>query len=140
MGRIGTGIRERLGHRSTIAAVVLVIAGLLFVGLEVQSPNRMYFTGERVTGTVEGGIVYYEANGSQYTQDYPSVSAPPDGTRIGVYFSRESPSTALVDRPTRWIEAVAILVWFVAAAVLLAVAALRRRSLRRRNAPRQRPW
>jgi hypothetical protein len=64
------------------------------------------------------------------------VSTPPDGTRIGVYFSPDSPSTALVDRPTRWIEAVAILVWFVAAAFLLIVAALRRRSLRRRNTPR----
>lgn len=133
MAHGGGAVREWLGHRSTIGAIVLVVAGLLFIGLEAQSPTSMYFTGERVTGTVQGGIVFYEVNGSQYTQDYPEVSAPPDGTRVGVYFYPDNPSTALVDRPTRWIEALAIQVWFVAAAVLLVAAAFHRRTLRRRN-------
>lgn len=133
MAQAGLAVREWLGHRTTIAAIALVVAGLLFVGLEVQSPNSMYFTGERVTGTVQGGIVFYDVNGSQYTQDYPQLSAPPDGTKVGVYLYPDNPSTALVDRPTRWIEAAAILVWFVAAAVLLVAAALHRRAVRRRN-------
>lgn len=136
MGRLGPGFRRWLGHRSTIAAIVLVVVGLLFVGLEVQSPNRVYFTGERVTGTVQGGIVFYKVQGSQYTQDYPEVSTPPDGTKIGVYFYPDNPSGALVDRPTRWIEAGAILVWFVAAAALLILAAFRRRAVLQRNAGR----
>jgi hypothetical protein len=136
MGRLGLALRDWIGRRSTIAAIVLVVVGLLFVGLEAQSPNRMYFTGERVTGRVEGGIVYYEVKGSQYTQDYPEVSTPPDGTKVGVYFYPDNPSTALVDRPTRWVEASAILIWFVAAAVVLIVAAFHRRAARRRNVGR----
>lgn len=134
MGRFGPALREWLGSRSTIAAIVLMVAGLLFVGLEAQSPNRVYFTGDRVTGTVEGGIVYYEVHGAQYTQDYPEVATPPDGAKVSVYFYPDDPSAGLVDRPTRWIESVAILVWFVAAAVLLVAAALRHRALRRRVA------
>lgn len=134
MGRFGRVSREWFGHRSTIAAIALVVVGLLFVGLEVQSPTVVYFTGERVSGTVKGGIVYYEVKGSQYTQDYPEVATPPDGTKVGVYFYPDDPSAGLVDRPTRGIEAVAILVWFVAAAILLVVAAVRRRAVRRRRA------
>jgi hypothetical protein len=134
MEGLGPAFREWVSSRSTIAAIVLVVAGLLFVGLEVQSPNRVYFTGERVTGTIEGGIVYYQVNDAQYTQDYPEVLTPPDGTRVSVFFEHDNPSTGLVDRPTRWIEAIAILVWFVAAATLLVVSALRRRARRRRLA------
>lgn len=134
MGRFGTAFREWLGQRTTIAAIALVVVGLLFVALEAQSPTAMYFTGSRVTGTIEGGIVYYNVNGSHYTQDYPAVSTPPDGARISVYYSPDNPSTALVDRPTRWIEAIAILFWFAAAVVLLVVGALRGRARRRRNA------
>jgi hypothetical protein len=128
-------LRRWGGRPSTIAAVALVVVGLLFIGIEAQSPSRVFFTGQRVTGTVEGGIVFYEVQGSQYTQDYPEVSTPSDGTKVGVYFYPDSPSSALVDRPTRWVEASAVLFWFAAAAVLLIVAGLRRRAIRRRNAP-----
>ncbi len=136
MAQGGAAFREWIGHRSTIVAIALVVFGLLLIGLEVQSPNRVYFTGDRVTGTIEGGIVYYEVNGSQYTQDYPEVSTPPNGTKVSVYYPAGNPYAGIVDRPTRWIEAGAILVWFVAAAVLLVVAAFRRRAVRRRNAQR----
>lgn len=136
MRRFGSAFRNWLGHRSTIAAIVLVVAGLLFLTLEAQSPGWVYFRGERVTGTVQGGIVYYDVKGAHYTQDYPEVSTPPDGSKVSVYFYPDSPSSALVDRPTRWVEATGILVWFVAAAVLLVVAANRRRAVRRLNAGR----
>jgi hypothetical protein len=134
--RFGSALRDWFSHRSTIAAVVLVVAGLLFLTLEVQSPNWVYFRGERVTGTVQGGIVYYDVKGSHYTQDYPEVSTPPDGSKVSVYFYPDSPSSALVDRPTRWIEATVVLVWFAAAAILMVVAAFRRRAVRHRNGGR----
>jgi hypothetical protein len=136
MAHFGQKFRRWLGHHSTIAAIVLVVFGLLFIGLEAQTPNRMYFTGERVTGTVEGGILYYMVTGSHYTQYSPAVSPPPDGAKVGVYFYPDNPSTALVDRPTRWIEAGVIVVWFAVAVVIVVVAAFRRRAVRRRNARR----
>ena len=133
MRRVARTFGEWLRHPSTILAIVVVVFGLMVVALAAQTPNWVYVTGERVTGTIDGGIVYYTVDGQQYTQDDPQVPPPPDGTRVGVYLYPDNPSAALVDRPTRWIEAGAILVPFIGAGVILVAAALRRRARRPRR-------
>lgn len=133
MARVGSAFRDWLGHPSTVIATALVVLGLIFVSLEAQSQNWVYYTGDRVTGTVDGGIVYYKVAGRQYTQDDPQLPQPADGTRVGVYYHPGDPSTALLDRPVRWVELAGMLSWFVGAALLLLVAALRRAGDRRRH-------
>lgn len=126
-------VRRRLGEwlalPSTVVAVAILLLGVAFIGLEVQSPNRTYWTGERVSGTVDGGIVYYRIGGEEYTVD-DTGEPKPDGTPIDVYLDPDEPSEALLPRPVRWVEGGAILACFVAAGLLPVVAALRRR---RRN-------
>jgi hypothetical protein len=118
-------VRNWLGHPSTIAAIALVAMGLLVLGMLAQSPTRIYWTGAQVPGTVDGGLVYYRVAGEQYTVD-DTGEAPADGTRVTVFVDEGDPTQALLDRPVRWIDAGAVVVWFVAAGALLAVAALRR--------------
>lgn len=125
--------REWVRHPSTIVAIAVVVVGLMFVALEAQTSHWVYFTGERVAGTVEGGIVYYEVDGKQYTQDDPQVPLPPDGAKVGVYFYPDDPAAGVVDTPARWVEAAAMLVCFAGAVILVIVAALRRRARRARS-------
>ena len=141
MGQVRAAVREWLGYPSTVVAIVLVVLGLIFVSLEVQSQNWVYFTGQKVTGTVDGGIAYYKVHGEQYTQDDPQVPQPPDGTKITVYYHQGDPSTALLDRPVRLIEGAGMLAWFVAAALILLVSAARRalRRMRRHGLPLEDP-
>jgi len=136
-----TTFRDWLGYPSTIGAIVLVVLGLIFVSLEAQSQNWVYYSGEKVTGTVDGGIVYYKVGGEQYTQDDPTEPQPADGTRIDVYYPHGDPSDGRLDQPVRLIEGAGMLAWFVAAALLLLVATLRRarERRRRRGAPAEDP-
>ena len=126
-------VRNWFGHPSTIAAIVLVVVGLLFLGMEAQSPTRIYWTGEQVQGTEDGGLVYYRVAGEQYTVDDTSGSRA-DGAHVTVFVDRGDPTQALLDRPVRWVDAGAVVVWFVGAGVLVLVAGLRRS----RNAERRR--
>lgn len=137
---MGARLREWLRHPSTIVAIALVVIGLMFVALEAQTSHWVYFTGERVAGTVDGGIVYYEFDGKQYTQDDPQLPAPPNGTEVGVYLYPDSPSAGVVDTPARWVEAGAMLACFAGAVVLVVVAALRRRVRRRHWQGRGQHW
>lgn len=141
MGRVRTAVRDWLGYPSTIVAIVLVVLGLIFVSLEAQSQNWVYYTGQKVTGTVDGGIAYYKVDGEQYTQDDPQVPQPPDGTKITVYYHQGDPSAALLDRPVRLIEGAGMVAWFVAAALIVLVSAARRtvRRRRRRGLPLEDP-
>lgn len=122
-----SGFRDWLGHRSTKVAIALTILGILFVLLELQNPARLYWTGQVVEGTARGGIVYYQVHGEQHTIDDQRQAFSP-GEKVTVYVDPADPSHALLPSPSRWIDATAVLVWFVAALVLLSVSALRRRS------------
>lgn len=136
MARAGEKFRWWVTEPSTVVAAILLVIGLVFVGLESQSQNWVYYTGQHVTGTVQGGIVFYKVAGETYTQDDTSVPTPPDGTQVKVYFHRGDPSEGLLDRPVRWIEELAMAFWFVAAALLLVLGAARRSwKVRRRPYP-----
>ncbi len=118
---------------SSGVALALVVVGVLFMLAELQSPSRLYWTGDAVTGTNSGGIIYYRVAGHSYTLDAPG-EAPAHDTAVTVYVDPDDPGQALADRVTKWVDAGLVLVWFGAAAGCLAVAALRRTSGRRRVA------
>ncbi len=124
----GDGVRP-----SAVVAALLVIVGVLFLVLLLLSPSRLYWTGRAVQGTDTGGIVYYKVDGQSYSVD-DTGAATGRGTPRTVYVDRGDPSNALVQRPTRWIDAASVLVWFAAAAAVAAIPALRRLRVGRRSA------
>ncbi|GAB3665132.1 hypothetical protein GCM10027596_30750 [Nocardioides korecus] len=130
--RSSAAVREWLRATSTLVAAGLVLVGLVFVYLESQSASRVYWVGDTTTGTIRDGLVYYRVDGENYTLNTTAFPARP--TPITVYYESSDPSQALYYRPTRWVEGPAIAVWFVAAAVVLVVAPVRRRKARRRGA------
>jgi hypothetical protein len=113
-------------------ALALLVVGLLFMVAELLSPSRLYWTGDAVTGTNSGGIVYYRVDGENYTLDAPGA-APAHDERVTVYVNPDDPGDGLVSRPTRWVDAGIVVVWFVAAATLVGGSALRRAATRRRQ-------
>jgi hypothetical protein len=124
------GWGDWLARPATRAAIVLAIVGVLFVLVEAQSPSRVYWTGEAVHGMNSGGIVYFRVHGEEWTLDAPGP-APAHDTPVTVYVDPRDPGSALLLRPTRWIEAVSVLAWFVTAAGLMIVPPLRRARRRR---------
>jgi len=124
------GLGGWLARPATRAAIVLAIVGIFFVLVEAQSPSRVYWTGEAVHGVNSGGIVYFRVHGEEWTLDAPGP-APAHDTPVTVYVDPQDPGTALVLRPTRWIEGVTVLGWFAAAAALLVVPPLQRARRRR---------
>ncbi|MGH3423527.1 MAG: hypothetical protein ACRDO8_02290 [Nocardioidaceae bacterium] len=129
---MSAGLRDWLAHPSTKVAIALVVAGILFVLVVAQSQSRLYWTGQAVAGTNSGGIVYYKWHGEEFTVDDPATT-PAHATPVTVYVDPDDPGHALLARPVRWVDAGAVLIWFVAAAVLLIVSALRRRQQERRR-------
>ena len=113
-----------------MVAVTMIVVGLIFMALDSQSPTRLYWTGQQVTGTVHDGIVFYRVHGQKYTVD-DATGGHPDGSRMTVYVDRNAPSHALLYRPVKWVDAGAVLVWFVGAGVSLMLGALRRTRGRR---------
>lgn len=106
--------------------------GILFALVELQSPSRLYWTGDPVSGTNSGGIIYYQVAGENFTLDAPGA-APSHDVKVTVYVDPKDPGQGLASRPTRWVDAGLVAVWFVAAAGCLTVAALRRTSIRHRR-------
>jgi hypothetical protein len=109
------------------------VVGLLFALVEAQSPSRLYWTGDPVAAINSGGIVYYTVRGEQYTVDDPGP-VPAHDTPVTVYIDPADPGQALLSRPTRWVDAAAVLGWFVAALGCLVVPGLRRAAVVRRRA------
>ena len=56
-------------------AVVLFAVALLAVLLGLQSPDRVLWTGQQVTGTEHGGIVTYGWHGQSYSLDVPGFGS-----------------------------------------------------------------
>jgi hypothetical protein len=130
--RLRGGLRGVLAYPSAKVALALVVVGLLFALVELQSPSSLYWTGQAVQGTNSGGIVYYQYNREDFTVDAPGA-APSHDTPVTVYVDPADPGQGLVSRSTRWVDAAGVLGWFVAAAACLGVAAFRRASARRRT-------
>jgi hypothetical protein len=75
-------------------AIALFVFALLAVLLELQSPDLLLWTGHRVTGTEQGGIVSYRWHGQPYSLN---ASGYGSSKSVSVYLDPANPGTAMVD-------------------------------------------
>jgi hypothetical protein len=75
-------------------AAALFVFALLAVLLELQSPDLVLWTGQRVTGTEQGGIVTYRWHGQQYSLDARGFGSAP---HVSVYLDPADPGSGMVD-------------------------------------------
>jgi hypothetical protein len=75
-------------------AITLFVFALLAVLLELQSPDLLLWTGHRVTGTEQGGIVSYRWHGQAYSLN---ASGYGSSKSVSVYLDPANPGPAMVD-------------------------------------------
>lgn len=116
-----------------VAAVVLLVLAALCVLVELQSPSKIYWTGDRVPGTNDGGIVFYEVGGEQRTLNDPR-EAPASPAPVAVYTDADDSSRDRLGGPGRWVDLIFVLTPFVGAGTVIIVGVVRTRRFRRRRA------
>jgi hypothetical protein len=131
-GRLRSALDFSLGPYRVWAAI-LVGLGLLATLVLLQSPTLVYWTGERVTGTDDGGIVYYTVDGEQRTLN-SGRDAPPSPRPAVVYADPDDASHDRVLTKAKWFDVVFVAAPFVAAGCVLAAGTRRRRQNQRRRA------
>lgn len=115
-------------------AVALFTFALLAVFLTLQSSDSVLWTGQHVTGTEQGGIVYYRWDGNSYSLDAQGNGS---SNAVSVYLDPGNPSHAVID--SAFGRAVAVLLIGVPVAggvVLLILGGTRNYRWARRNAKR----
>lgn len=75
-------------------AAVLFVFALLAMLIEFQSPDAVLWTGQRVVGTEQRGLIYYRWQGQQYTF---AVNGQGNEKAVGVYLDPGNPSHAMLD-------------------------------------------
>lgn len=75
-------------------AITLFVFALLMVLLELQSPDLLLWTGHRVAGTEQGGIVSYQWHGQAYSLNASGYGSSKD---VSVYLDPANPGKAMVD-------------------------------------------
>lgn len=111
-------------------AVVLFAFALLAVLLELQSPDLVLWTGHRVTGTEQGGIVSYRWDGQQYSLNARGYGSAPD---VSVYLDPADPGDAMIDNVPDRVVAASFIVAPTAAGLALLVAGATRKPRRARR-------
>jgi len=112
-------------------AVALFVFALLAVLLELQSPDLVLWTGHRVTGTEQGGIVTYRWHGQQYSLDARGFGS---AKHVSVYLDPSDPGSGMADNLPDRILVSSFIGVPVAGGVALLVAGATRKS---RHARRQ---
>lgn len=124
-GRFRSALDFSLGpHR--VWAAVLVGLGVLTTLVLLQSPTLIYWTGDRVVGTDDGGIVYYDVGGEQRTLN-SGHDAPPSPQPAVVYADPDDAGHDRVLSAAKWFDVVFVAAPFVAAGCVLAAGSRRRR-------------
>ena len=72
----------------------MFVFALLVVVLEAQSPDVVLWTGHRVIGTEQGGIVMYHWDGQSYALDAPGYGS---SKAVSVYLSPGDPNNGMLD-------------------------------------------
>ena len=117
-------------------AVALFIFALLAVLVGLQSPDKLLWTGQQVTGTEQRGIIYYTWQGQSYTLD---ASGYGSSKAVSVYLDPGDPSHAVIDNVAdRVVAGLLIGVPVAGGLALLAVGGTRNYRWARRNAKRAR--
>jgi hypothetical protein len=127
-------ISRWIGRGTLVTALVLLLMGGVAVVVESQSASALYWTGRRVEGVSEGGIIFYRYGGQEYTTTDPARGA--GDTRpvpVAVYVDPDDPTQSRPDGVTRWVDAAGMGVWFAAALAVLPIGYVRRQRRRRRQ-------
>jgi hypothetical protein len=118
-------------------AAVLFVFVLLVVLLDLQSPDAVLWTGHRVTGTEQGGIVSYRWQGQNYSLDVPGYGS---AKAVGVYLNPGNPSDGMVNNVADRVTAASLVgVPLIAGVAVLAIGLTRRGRWRRRQMRRDAP-
>jgi hypothetical protein len=119
-------------------AIALFVLALLVAVLEVQSPEILLWTGHRVVGTEQGGIVLYRWHGQGYSLDAPGYRS---AQAVSVYLDPGDGSNAMIDNlADRALVGFLVGGPVIAGVALIATGLIRRsRSRRRRVRGGQRP-
>ena len=131
LGRV-RGWFDGAGWFVGLAAVLFAFA-LLAVLLELQSPDLVLWTGHRVAGTEQGGIVTYRWAGQQYSLNANGYGSARD---VSVYLDPANPGNAMIDNLPDRIVVTAIIGAPVAGGLALIVAGLTRKPRRVRRKAR----
>jgi hypothetical protein len=116
-------------------AVALFAFALLAVLIGFQSPDRVLWTGQHVTGTEQRGIVYYQWQGRSYSLD---VSGYGSSAAVSVYLDPGDPSNAITDNVADRVAAVLLIGVPAAGGVaLLVLGGTRNYRWSRRNVKRE---
>jgi hypothetical protein len=100
-------------------AVVLLVFALLVLLVGLQSPDRVLWTGQRVTGSEQGGIVTYPWHGQSYSLDAPGFGS---AKAVSVYLDPADPSQAMTDNVVDRVVAGVLILGPVTGALVLLVA------------------
>lgn len=112
-------------------AVVLAVLGVLCLLVELQSSSLVYWTGQRVVGTNDAGIIYYEVNDQQRTIN-DEAEPPAQPQSVTVYADLNDSTKDRIAEPVKWFDAVFVAIPFLAAGVVIAIGMARRRKFRLR--------
>lgn len=132
LGRV-RGWFDGAGWFVGLAAVLFAFA-LLAVLLELQSPDLVLWTGHRVAGTEQGGIVTYRWAGQQYSLNANGYGSAQD---VSVYLDPANPGNAMIDNLPDRIVVTAFIAAPVAGGLALIVAGLTRKPRRVRRKVRR---
>ena len=111
-------------------AIALLAFTLLMVLLELQSPDLVLWTGHRVVGTEQGGVVTYQWHGEYYAVDAPGYGS---AKAVGVYLDPGDPNHAMIDRTSDRVAVAALVGLPFTGAVALLVIGLSRGYRQRRR-------
>ena len=128
LGRV-RGWFDGAGWFVGLAAVLFAFA-LLAVLLELQSPDLVLWTGHRVAGNEQGGIVSYRWAGQQYSLNANGYGSAQD---VSVYLDPANPGNAMIDNLPDRIVVTAFIGGPVAGGLALIVAGLTRKPRRVRR-------
>lgn len=114
-----------------VAAVALAL-GIVFMLVELQSPDLVIWNGRCVPAFFDGGVAHFTFGGQQFTADNPSLSDRTPRT-VRVCFYPSDPNNGYIVHPAAyWVEGALVGGPFALAIILAAVGVLNsRRRLRR---------
>jgi hypothetical protein len=114
-------------------AVALFVFAALAVLLELQSPDLLLWTGHRVTGREQGGIITYRWDGQPYSLNAPGYGSHRD---VSVYLDPGDPGDAMADNLPDRILVASFIGAPVAGGLALLVAGATRKPRRQRRKAR----
>lgn len=119
------------------SAIALFVFALLAVFLELQSPNSVIWTGHRIVGTEQGGIVSYRWDGQTYSLDAPGFGS---ARAVSVYLDPGDPGDARLNDPVdRTLTATLVGVPVIGGVAVLVAGLTRKSRWRRRQLRRGGP-